>query len=777
MFERRIGARLRTRSRPDDAARLPRAAESMPIPRGVRRLTVALALVAIAAVVAELASRGSPEHIPWVGVGSLVLLDTLGTYPILRFSYREQIESLDLFEAVLAPTIYALPSPLSVGVVAVAVAVSNVLRRNRPARAAFNVAQLSAAAGVATLVFDLAGGDGGVLDTATIASLLVAILAATIVNQLSVAYVLHLVEGQSIGRVLAGIGPGVVPAWLVGSTFNTAFGLVFVVLYRWSPAALVFAILPILALQQAYRAHASSISERARLAGLRSATRALASPDDPAQAIADFLRAVRACFQAEQVDLVLSGEGVRTVHLVTEDRTTSYTARADGGAGGGAVGGLVAALLDAGEAIRVGDGHGDRGLQALLAADGWRDCLAAPLRHGAGSAGVLAVFNRWGLEKDDDDDLALLEALASEAAGVVAEGALVRAVLDERRRFSDIVRYTSDAGIALDAAGVVTMWNPGIERISGYAAGEMIGRPLPEWLRIRDADGADVRLDAWARGGPLPADLQIVAGTGEIRWLACSYTRVPDPAGGAAMLIVVARDTTEARRADEMKEHYAGTVSHELRGPLTPIKGWAHTLLSRGEALTPSQRREAAESILRQTERLESIVSGLLDAARAGRGAAQEASVDVAAVAREAVADAHRSHPGRRILLEMPEAVGPCRGEAMWVGQILANLLGNAIKYSPEAEPVMVRIRVEARSVGIEVHDRGPGIRAADRERIFEPFGRLEGAGGPPGAGLGLYVSRRLAEAMNGRIEVRSRKGAGSTFRLRLSRATAAAAS
>jgi two-component system sensor histidine kinase KdpD len=108
------------------------------------------------------------------------------------------------------------------------------------------------------------------------------------------------------------------------------------------------------------------------------------------------------------------------------------------------------------------------------------------------------------------------------------------------------------------------------------------------------------------------------------------------------------------------------------------------------------------------------------------------------------------------------------RGSAIWVERAVSNLLANAIKYSPDEEPVDVSMSVEADAVLVSVTDRGPGIAADAHERIFERFERLEETRKQTGTGLGLYITRRLARAMGGEVSVSSVPGAGSTFVLRL---------
>jgi two-component system sensor histidine kinase KdpD len=210
-------------------------------------------------------------------------------------------------------------------------------------------------------------------------------------------------------------------------------------------------------------------------------------------------------------------------------------------------------------------------------------------------------------------------------------------------------------------------------------------------------------------------------------------------------------------------------VSHELRTPLVPIKGWAQTLINRGDRLTDDQRRTAVQSILAQAQKLESLVLNILEASRIESGRIEGGGLaDVAAITMRIVEDTLSARPDR-ILRVRPPAV-PCqvRGSSVWVERALANLVANAVKYSPDDEPVDVAITVEDDDVLVSVTDRGPGIATDSQERIFERFERLEETRTQTGTGLGLYITRRLARAMGGDVSVSSVPGAGSTFLLRL---------
>lgn len=205
-------------------------------------------------------------------------------------------------------------------------------------------------------------------------------------------------------------------------------------------------------------------------------------------------------------------------------------------------------------------------------------------------------------------------------------------------------------------------------------------------------------------------------------------------------------------------------VAHELRAPLTSLRGLSETL-ARGVADgDPALVRDIAARILRATGRLDRRVSDLSDLARAGPEALEVRPVPVdAALLLRDVAEADRgTHPLR---LELEDDTPPVRADPDRLEQVVENLLANARRYSPKGSEIVLSAGRTGDEVAIAVRDRGPGIRPEDRERIFEPFVRLAAG---KGLGIGLTIARTLAEAMGGRLEVGDAPGGGSAFTVTL---------
>jgi two-component system, OmpR family, sensor histidine kinase KdpD len=226
-----------------------------------------------------------------------------------------------------------------------------------------------------------------------------------------------------------------------------------------------------------------------------------------------------------------------------------------------------------------------------------------------------------------------------------------------------------------------------------------------------------------------------------------------------------AEETTESlRRADRLKDALLASVSHDLRTPLTTIKGIAHEISHHG------QPRAAA--IEDEADRLSSLVDGLLEMSQLNAGALRvqpefNTVDDLVGAALQRAETVLRDHPVETRIGDAELIAG--RFDFGHSLRILVNLLENAAKYSPAKAPIVVSAERSGDEIHVSVSDRGAGIPLSERERVFEPFYRLPGTTPDVrGAGLGLSIARRLAEAQGGTLAVQDRHGEGSTFVLAL---------
>jgi signal transduction histidine kinase len=223
---------------------------------------------------------------------------------------------------------------------------------------------------------------------------------------------------------------------------------------------------------------------------------------------------------------------------------------------------------------------------------------------------------------------------------------------------------------------------------------------------------------------------------------------------------------------DERKSDFVATASHELRTPVTSLQGFIETLLQPEVLASPEETREYLTIMRRSAERLRALIENLLLVSRIEEAGAvgTVGPVDLTALTDEIVQE-HRDG-SHRFELERPAGPVVVRMDRMHARTVVANLLSNASKFSPPGTPVVVAVAEREGLAELSVADRGPGVEPGEGERVFERFYRgRNAAGATTGSGLGLYIVRRLCEAVGGTVQLDQAYRGGSRFVVRLPRA------
>ena len=222
------------------------------------------------------------------------------------------------------------------------------------------------------------------------------------------------------------------------------------------------------------------------------------------------------------------------------------------------------------------------------------------------------------------------------------------------------------------------------------------------------------------------------------------------------------------RQADHIKSEFLAAMSHDFRSPLTVVRGAVELLLGeRPGTLTP-QQRDLAESAERNVRRLEEFTEQLLEMARLEEGQVtlDKEELDPVSLLRDVVAEHSPLAKAKRQWIRLDLDGGPPAvvGDRSRIAQALANLVVNAIRYSPNGTPIQISARRSGEAVRIEVRDHGPGIPHEDRQRIFDKFFRGRTSDGTAGSGLGLAIARSLLTLHGGSLDYEETPGGGSTF-------------
>jgi K+-sensing histidine kinase KdpD len=227
----------------------------------------------------------------------------------------------------------------------------------------------------------------------------------------------------------------------------------------------------------------------------------------------------------------------------------------------------------------------------------------------------------------------------------------------------------------------------------------------------------------------------------------------------------------ELRRLSALRADFVSLVSHELRAPMAAVIGCASTLRARWRELSGEQRESFLALIEQETGRLSSLVGDVLDTSRieAGTFSYTFGDVDVGDLVRETASIIEVATDEVTVAAQVVEPLPTVPGDRDRLRQLLLNLLSNAAKYTVSGDTIEVRAAAEDTSIVLSVADHGPGIAPEQQRLVFEKFGRVNSGGrSKPGAGLGLFIARSIAEAHGGTLDLRSDPGAGATFTVRL---------
>ncbi len=333
---------------------------------------------------------------------------------------------------------------------------------------------------------------------------------------------------------------------------------------------------------------------------------------------------------------------------------------------------------------------------------------------------------------------------------LTAERAHLRAVLDS----------LSEGVLVADARGRAVLVNPPWQRLFGVS-GEAGGTTAIELTQQAALD----RAVAETLESGKETEIELEVSLGQTRTVIVTSAPLTDGAG----VVVLARDLTPFLRAGEIRRDFVANVSHELKTPLSAIRGFAETLAD-GALEDPQAAERFTRRILRQCERLEALLSDLLTLSRLEHPAASSgwAPVDMRSIVEEAVeltSDAAADR-GLEISVDL-ETVRHFDGDAEALARLSTNLLENAVKYNRPEGRVEVRLFERAEVMILEVTDTGIGIPPGALERLFERFYRVDKGRSREegGTGLGLAIVKHAAQLHGGKVEVESELGRGSTFR------------
>ena len=343
-------------------------------------------------------------------------------------------------------------------------------------------------------------------------------------------------------------------------------------------------------------------------------------------------------------------------------------------------------------------------------------------------------------------------------------------ITSDRNKLLAIIAGMTEGLVGVDQNERVVHMNGAAERILRASAVESLGKPI--WDVTRVGEVCQIFAKTLREKRDLQAELRLPARSSDLI-VEMHTSPLLDGQGDIAGAVVVLHDVSRLQRLETVRRDFVANASHELKTPITAIRGLVETLIDDKE-IAPETQERFLTKIRDQSGRLSAIVTDLLTLSRLE--AESRGSGYVPLDLREPVrASAQALIPAaeeKGIVLEtqLPDVRVEVAGDNEALGQVVTNLLDNALKYTPKGGKVWVRLTSQSGNAVLEVQDTGIGIEPRDRERIFERFYRVDKARSRElgGTGLGLSIVKHIVLAHNGKVSVDSTPGTGSTFRVSL---------
>ncbi|HKD77242.1 MAG TPA: ATP-binding protein, partial [Ktedonobacterales bacterium] len=330
----------------------------------------------------------------------------------------------------------------------------------------------------------------------------------------------------------------------------------------------------------------------------------------------------------------------------------------------------------------------------------------------------------------------------------------MRTLSEQRDQLASIFRSSGDGILTVDAMLRVTGCNPALEALTGWHADAMLGKFYYDVLRLEDQHHEPLGLtrcplvEAFAISAPVMREIVIHARDGQPIDVAVTASPVLSPEGLPVSGVLNVRDVSRSRENETLSSTIVSVVSHELQTPISIIKGYASTL-SRPDAIwTGDALRQRLHAIEEESDRLSHMVANLLYASRiqAGGLAMQPAPLEIGDVLAAGVRRFTARGIQHPLRLRLPEHLPAVIGDRERIEEVVANLLDNAMKYSPLGTAIVVEARCTGDEVIVAVNDGGAGIPLREQDRVFDRFQRVEGdlTRKTAGAGLGLYICQAI---------------------------------
>lgn len=336
---------------------------------------------------------------------------------------------------------------------------------------------------------------------------------------------------------------------------------------------------------------------------------------------------------------------------------------------------------------------------------------------------------------------------------------------------NEILDQLPDGLVVVGADRCITVMNRAAERMTGWSRDDAIGKPYGDVVRLRDPRGGLVH----ESGDPFDGTPAISHGTpereyllarrgGDERWVAIRTSFIKE-GERIVELVATIRDTNRRHRRERSAYDLIATLAHDLRSPLTSVKGFTSTILRNWDRFPDDQKRSMLQTVDWDADRMRRLLTDLLDLSRleAGRLELKRQEVDIVELAEQLTERIQMEAKQHTLAVEFPEEFPVVNADRSKVEQVLVNLVENAVKHGDPGK-VVVSGEVLNRQIVVRVADSGPGIDARHVPYVFTKFYRRGTGERHAGTGLGLYICKGIIEAHGGQISIEKTDASGTVF-------------
>jgi len=366
--------------------------------------------------------------------------------------------------------------------------------------------------------------------------------------------------------------------------------------------------------------------------------------------------------------------------------------------------------------------------------------------------------------------LKFLKTISNHLAVVLENVRLFIETIAKKNELNAIVHNMGDGVLTFDRDKKITSFNKAAERITGIKREDVMGKSYTDILELRTEEGKyDLTIDNISTEADLKWEGYLTTPDGMERFISAIPTSLKGSKNIIEEGIVVIRDFSKEKEVEQLKSDFVSYVAHELRSPLTSIKGYTSILIHHGESFCAEKKKEFFDIINNEVDRLTRLIKNLLDLSRieAGKFDICKVEINIPALAEKVINTNKISAIEHTMVKNFSSDFPSVYADTDQIEQSLNNLVSNSIKYSPEGGEITIGGEFDKEKVIIYVQDEGPGIPPERADKIFEKFYRITGKDGTKivGTGLGLFITRTIINAHGGDIWVTSGPaGKGSRF-------------